>query len=123
MSTTSIASASTLQTDFMMLLISQLRNQNPLDPMSNNEMTAQLAQMAQLEKMEKANSFSEQLLQATQRAEAVDLIGKQIIFTPTGTDEPVTALVEGIDTSGSSLMVIVGEQRVAMDAIQGIISG
>ncbi len=123
MSGTSVTNASTLQTDFMTLLVNQLRYQNPLEPMSNDQMTAQLAQLSQLDQLEQANSFSEQLLQATQRAEAADLIGKRIIFTPDGADEPTTALVEGIDTSGSSVMVIADGQRIAMDAVQGITNG
>jgi len=123
MSETSVTNASTLQTDFMTLLVNQLRYQNPLEPMSNDAMTAQLAQLSQLDQLEQANSFSEELLRATQRAEATDLIGKQIIFTPDGTDEPTTALVEGIDTSGSSITVVAGGQRVAMDAIQAITNG
>ncbi len=124
MSDISATNSSTLKTDFMTLLVNQLRYQNPLEPMSNSDMTAQLAQLSQLEQMESANSFSQQLLQATRRAEATDLIGKQIIFTPTDAEEPMTALVEGIDLSGSSVMVITaGGQRVAMDAIQGITNG
>lgn len=124
MSDISATNSSTLKTDFMTLLVNQLRYQNPLEPMNNNEMTAQLAQLSQLEQMESANSFSQQLLQATQRAEATDLIGKQVIFTPTGADVPMTALVDGIDLSGPSVMVITaGGQRVAVDAIQGITNG
>jgi len=123
MSDVSVTNASTLQADFMTLLVSQLRYQNPLEPMNNNEMTSQLAQLSQLDQLEKANSFSRQLLEATQRAEAAELIGKRIIFTPPDADEPMTALVEGIDTSGPSLMVIAGGQPVAISAIQGITSG
>ena len=122
MSTISTNSSS-LQTDFMTLMVNQLKYQNPLEPMSNSDMTAQLAQISQLEQMEKMSGFSQQLLQATQRAEATDLIGKQIIFTPSDAEEPMTALVEGIDTSGPSVMAIAGGQRVAMDAIQGITNG
>ena len=124
MSDISATNSSTLKTDFMTLLVNQLRYQDPLEPMNNNEMTAQLAQLSQLEQMESANSFSQQLLQATQRAEATDLIGKRVIFTPTDAEEPMTALVDGIDLSGPSVMVITaGGQRVAMDAIQGITNG
>ncbi len=115
--------ASVLQADFMTLLVNQLRYQNPLEPVSNNEMTAQLAQISQLEQMEASNSFSKKLLEATQRAEAAELIGKRIIFTPTNADEPTTATVEGIDTSGGSIRVIAGGQSVLMDDIQGITNG
>jgi flagellar basal-body rod modification protein FlgD len=122
MSTISTGSSS-LKTDFMTLMVNQLRYQNPLEPMSNSDMTAQLAQISQLEQMEKMNGFSQQLLQATQRAEAADLIGKQIMFTPAGADVPVMARVDGIDLSSGSVMVIAGGQSVAMNAIVGVTNG
>ncbi len=115
--------SSSLQTDFMTLLVNQLRYQNPLEPMSNSDMTAQLAQISQLEQMEKVSGFSRQLLQATQRAEAADLIGKRIFFTPANSDTPVTATVDGIDLSSGSVKVIAGGQSVDMDAIIGISNG
>ena len=122
MSTISTTSSS-LQTDFMTLLVNQLRYQNPLEPMSNSDMTAQLAQISQLEQMEKMSGFSQQLLEATRRAEAADLIGKQIMFTPADSDQPVVARVDGIDLSSGSVMVIAGGQSVAMEAIVGVTNG
>jgi flagellar basal-body rod modification protein FlgD len=122
MSTVSTTSSS-LQTDFMTLLVSQLRYQNPLEPISNSDMTAQLAQLSQLEQMEKVSGFSQQLLQATQRSEAVDLIGKQIMYTPADSDTPVMARVDGIDLSSGAVKVIAGGQSVSMDAIVAITNG
>jgi flagellar basal-body rod modification protein FlgD len=122
MSTVSTTSSS-LQTDFMTLLVNQLRYQNPLEPISNSDMTAQLAQISQLEQMEKVSGFSQQLLQATQRAEAVDLIGKQIMYMPADSDTPVTVKVDGIDLSSGAVKVIAGGQSVSMDAIVGITNG
>ncbi len=40
---------------FMDLLVTQLKNQNPLEPAKNEEMLAQLAQFSSLEQMEELN--------------------------------------------------------------------
>jgi len=40
---------------FMDLLVTQLRNQNPLEPANNEEMIAQLAQFSSLEQMQQLN--------------------------------------------------------------------
>ena len=48
-------SASKQQLDFMTLLVTQLQNQNPLDPMDNQQMAAQLAQFSQLQLTEEMN--------------------------------------------------------------------
>lgn len=41
--------------EFLNLLVTELKNQNPLDPLNNQQMAAQLAQFSQLELSEKSN--------------------------------------------------------------------
>jgi flagellar basal-body rod modification protein FlgD len=41
--------------DYLNLLVTELRNQNPLDPMEQKDMAAQLAQFSQLELTEEMN--------------------------------------------------------------------
>ena len=56
--TTGASSSGDLQANYMSLLVTQLQNQNPLEPMNNNDMSAQLAQYSQLEQLENMNSPS-----------------------------------------------------------------
>ncbi|NBT82097.1 MAG: hypothetical protein EBT56_10810 [Betaproteobacteria bacterium] len=52
-SNTSIGStAEEIQNNFMKMLVAQMQNQNPLNPMDNAEFTSQLAQMSQLQGIE-----------------------------------------------------------------------
>ena len=73
-------SASNIQMDYMKVLITQLQNQNPLEPMDNNEMASQLAQFSQLQQLESMNSNFAQILATTNRSYANSLIGKEITF-------------------------------------------
>lgn len=41
---------------FMQLLVAQMKNQDPTEPMDNSQMTAQLAQFSALEQMENLNN-------------------------------------------------------------------
>ncbi|MBW8014786.1 MAG: hypothetical protein FVQ82_01245 [Planctomycetes bacterium] len=76
----SARSSSNLQLDYMNLLVTQLQNQNPLEPMSNGDMAAQLAQFSQLEQLERLNQSFDQVLENTQRSFANDIIGKKVSF-------------------------------------------
>ena len=80
--------------DFLTLLITQLQNQDPLDPTDSVEYTAQLAQFSSLEQLSNVNQNLEylQLYQASiNNAQAVSFIGKE-----------VTALGNGIQISEGS---------------------
>jgi flagellar basal-body rod modification protein FlgD len=77
--------------DFLTLLITQLQNQDPLNPADSTEYTAQLAQFSSLEQLSNVNANLEylQLYQASiNNAQAVSFIGKEIIAL--GNDVQVT---------------------------------
>ena len=75
-----ITSASKIQMDYMNLLITQLQNQNPLEPLDNNEMASQLAQFSQLQQLETMNESFADVLIATQRDYASSLLNKTVTF-------------------------------------------
>lgn len=109
-----------LKLNFMNLLVTQLRNQNPLEPMDNAEMTSQLAQISQLEQLEKANGTFAKILAAEEGRYAASLLGKQVTFVPDGTSTSVTGQVSGVGHIGEDLFLLVGDQAVALGAIQAI---
>lgn len=66
---------------FLSILTTQLKNQNPLDPMDTNQFTAQLVQFSSVEQQLKTNTFLEALMKSGQTAsnsDAVNYIGKQV---------------------------------------------
>ncbi len=66
---------------FLSILTTQLRNQNPLDPLDTNQFTQQLVQFTGVEQQLKTNDFLEALLlntQTTARSDAVSYIGKEV---------------------------------------------
>ena len=67
--------------DFLKLLVAQLQNQDPLNPMESTEFTAQLAQFSSLEQLTNMNKNLEylRLYQASiNNAQAVNFIGKTV---------------------------------------------
>ncbi len=68
--------------DFLNLLVTQLRYQNPLDPMDNTEFVAQLAQFSSLEQMSNLNTaFTNQsmLIQSMNNSMAASLVGREVV--------------------------------------------
>jgi flagellar basal-body rod modification protein FlgD len=71
---------------FMQLLVTQLRNQDPLSPMDPEQMASQLAQFSSLEQMIEQNKRFDDLISVTAQqahigntALAASLIGKQVL--------------------------------------------
>lgn len=99
MDVSTVTSSSQIQTDYMKLLITQLQNQNPLEPMDNDQMASQLAQFSQLQQMETLSTSFAQVLETTQYSYAVSLIGKEVTFlteSADGNKEPNAGVVEQI---------------------------
>ncbi|NVM86808.1 flagellar basal-body rod modification protein FlgD [Variovorax sp. SG517] len=67
---------------FLKLLVTQLNNQDPLNPMQNAELTSQLAQMSTVSGIEKLNSTLSGLVSQTgsnQLLQATSLIGYNVL--------------------------------------------
>lgn len=90
-----VGSASKIQTDYMKILVTQLQNQNPLEPMDNNEMATQLAMLSQLQQLESMNTNFSQVLSNVEGSYANSLLGKEVSFF-VQTDTGDTALMKGI---------------------------
>jgi flagellar basal-body rod modification protein FlgD len=74
--------SSAQQDQFLKLLITQMKNQDPLNPMDNAQMTTQMAQMSSLQGIEKLNATLESLaasLTGNQAVQAATLVGRDVM--------------------------------------------
>lgn len=62
-------------TTFLQLLTTQLKNQNPLDPLDTNQFTQQLVQFAQVEQQLKSNDQLATLVSLQKTAQATQALG------------------------------------------------
>ena len=106
---TSAITSSKIQMDYMKLLVTQLQNQNPLEPLDNNEMASQLAQFSQLGQLESMSSSFSKVLETAERNYAASLIGKEVSFaeeTESGTTNIISGTVEQVynDVNGQIIL-------------------
>lgn len=92
-------SAADLQGSFLTLLVAQLKNQDPTNPMQNNELTTQLAQISTVSGIEKLNttlgSVSGQINQ-NQSLQASSLIGHGVMI-------PGNKILAGTDSKTNTI--------------------
>lgn len=107
--------------DYMKLLVTELQNQNPLEPMDNNEMASQLAQFSQLQQLETMNSNFAKVLATSERTYAGSLIGKEISFvtqTPDAAQEVTHGIVREVyNNMDGEIMLSVGDFAIGLDDV------
>jgi len=72
--------ASDTESRFLKLLIAQMQNQDPLNPLDNAQVTSQMAQLSTVTGIEKLNATLEAYTQA-QSFQAVNMIGHAVLAT------------------------------------------
>ena len=88
---------------FMTLFLAQLRNQDPLNPMENAEMTSQLAQMNMVSGLEDLNKQMQTLLGSYNESlslQAANLIGKNVLVPGKETTLTKDGALFGVDFAG-----------------------
>ncbi len=124
-STTAMTNATndTLGKDaFLKLLIAELSNQDPLNPMEDREFVSQMATFSSLEQMQNMNKTLESMAEAN-KFSAVQYIGKAVAFTKGEGKEAtqVAAVVQHVwfdPKKGTILDTTEGE--VALEDVEGV---
>jgi flagellar basal-body rod modification protein FlgD len=113
--TATTASAATAAQDrFMTLLVTQLRNQDPLSPMDNAQMTSQMAQISTVSGIDKLNTTLQALsasMTPNQTVQAANMIGHGALVAGSGID---LATAGGTGLGGFSLAAPVDSAQVSI---------
>ena len=102
---------------FINLLVTQMKYQDPLNPMDNQEMMAQMAQFSALEQMMN-------VAKAVEQQTAHSLIGQQVQYQyedESGTIQYAIGKIDYVKTQNGEQLFGIGENEVDMDAIVAVI--
>lgn len=103
--------------DFLKLLIVQMQNQDPTDPMDNTQFMAQMAQFSSLEQMTNMNANFEKMNEMLTSNQAVNTIGKTVELDLG--DTSTMGVVEAV-TYGNCPQVKVGNMYYDMNKIAAV---
>jgi flagellar basal-body rod modification protein FlgD len=103
--------------DFLNLLVTQLRYQDPLQPTDDKEFIGQMAQFSALEQMQNANASATQ-------SRAFSLIGKHVVATVTDETTHATRTVEGdvasVKVNAGKTYVVVNGESIEVDKVTDV---
>lgn len=88
--------------DFVKMMITQLQNQDPLQPTSSDQLMSQMSQIGQLQSTTQLQTTLTGLAQQTQIGAASSLIGKQVAGLDSN-NNPLTGIVTSVQVSTSGI--------------------
>lgn len=113
---------------FMQLLVTQLQNQDPLEPQANEEFVAQLANFSSLEQMELLNEnvvsmvvLNQSNALMEQMTSASSLIGRTVNFVDPETGDSLTGNVESVKIRDGAAMLLINGQDVPLSYVTEVL--
>ena len=107
-------------TEYLTLLTTQLQNQDPIDPIDQDDFIAQLSQFSMLEGIEKLNTSFDSMLRLQEISQGVDLVGKQVDYLDEASGELQSGVVQEFYVDGGVINLIVNGQSISVDLVAGV---
>ncbi len=106
------------QDAFLMLMMEQLKYQDPLEPVGNTEFLAQQAAFTQVSELQKLNDAINASSQVTQ---ACSLMGEYVTLTdPNDTTKTISGEVSAVTFSGGSAQLVIGNKEYPLSLLIGV---
>jgi flagellar basal-body rod modification protein FlgD len=107
-SSASSSSSATLGYDqFLMLLVTEMKNQDPTEPMDPTQTVSQLASFSAVEQAVKTNTTLSSILASTSLSQAGSFVGK----TVTSADGSVSGVVRSVTITDTGLTATLADGR------------
>lgn len=117
---------------FLQLMITQLQNQDPLEPMDNTEFLSQQAMFTQVNSLQEMNqhlttygdailSMNNSMLLSSNLTQAMSLVGQNVTaIDPDNKDEMITGKVEAVKITENGLMYTINGKEISSEYITGV---
>ena len=107
------------QREFLKLLVVQMRNQDPMEPVSDTEFIAQMAQFSSLEQTKTMGADIAKLRQGNDFLQATNLLGKEVRLI-TGDLEFTKGIVTDLNVKDGEARIIVGNKTYTLDQVTSV---
>jgi flagellar basal-body rod modification protein FlgD len=100
--TESTQKTETEQSRFLTLLMTQLKNQDPMNPLENAELTSQLAQMSTVDGIERLNAMFTSLLGSQELSDSAAMVGRGVLVEGKGLELTGAGAIGGFELGGAA---------------------
>ena len=115
-----ISSLSTITADqFLQLLVTQLQNQDPLNPVDPTSFLNGLASLDTVDGISSLNASFASLLQLEQLSGGASLIGQTVTYT-TDSGASQSGVVTGLSVQNGQLFVDIGSNQIGLNQVTAV---
>ena len=114
--------------EFLKLFVAQLQNQDPLDPVKNEDFVAQLASISSVEQLEKLNdntvasiALNQSNALLSQLTSSSSLIGKEVTYLNQITGKESQGAVEGVKIQNGIAVLNINGEDVPLGTVTEIL--
>lgn len=107
-----VASKAMDKNAFLKLLVTQLQNQDPMNPMEDKEFVAQLAQFSSLEQMQELNSSFSAFGNSSAANQAFSMVDRWVDYADLATGQMLTGKVDGVSFEDGQPKLVIGSSTV-----------
>lgn len=111
------------KSEFLNLLTIQLKNQDPINPVKQEDFISQLSQFSMLEEIESLNTSFEQVLRIEQLNQGIQLVGKEAEYINTETGARESGTVEQLFADQGPVDLLINGERVSIALVSGVKAG
>ncbi|HYW81222.1 MAG TPA: flagellar hook capping FlgD N-terminal domain-containing protein [Thermoguttaceae bacterium] len=105
---------------FVQLLVTELQNQDPMEPMNNQEILNQISQIREIESNQRLTDTLESVLLGQNLVTAGNMLGQVVMGLTDGGDR-VSGAVDRVSIEGGVAKIHVGEQKLDLKNVSEIL--
>jgi flagellar basal-body rod modification protein FlgD len=117
---TSATSQTLSEQDFLNLLVTQMTQQDPLNPMTNEDLLSQMVQFSTLQSNTTTQTDLSQMQTGQAFSEANSLIGRQVNLQVDASGNTAQGVVSGVDVSSGTPQIIVNGQSFNLGQVLSV---
>ena len=116
------ASSEATRDEFLQLLVTQVRNQDPLEPIKQQDFLSQLAQFSTLEGIENLNANFSAMLQLQELTQGAELLGRTAVYTDGGDSAELSeGVIEGVKFENNELLLDINDSTVPISFVERLV--
>lgn len=106
--------------EFLKILVTQLKNQDPMSPLDDKDFIGQMAQLSTLEATNNMGTQVQDMVTSQQQTQALLLVGRTVQYADQNGD-PAQGAVTGVRLDSQPPALVIGNQDIPITSIQTVL--